>query len=741
MQAILKLTLSCVASILAPVASAAIFTVGSPVGAGQCTHGTIQAAINAANSNPGFDTIRLTRSLTYEPEAVSVTTSQDLNIVGGFANCTQSQTDNIQTTVSGGLTGTSPVFSITANGSAIVKLRHLRITRGQRGGIHFSGNGILQIIETLIDHNNGVGIEGNGTGTDAELVIDTGTLILNNTNPGTFGGGVGGVRLIGTIEMTMTAAQTMIAFNEGGLAGGLFVGALAHAYVGSPGYNGLPAIFGNYGLGVGPMSHGGTGGIHADGTLKLFSTDPARPVRVEDNSAPSVGGIRVGGSDAKLCAWDFVVDRNAGGDGSGIGVDGGMVVLNRNEFTGCARHPQSVACSANVHCNSVSGNLSQAPGGAPTGGAAIQLRGASLVGRRLRMRENLGGHAIHSDNGAFSIDNCLLADNTVSSRLLHAGAGTGGGTGDLYLSNCTLARNAIGAGSVMYAATSLNLHNSIIDQPGRAVQAFDGNPANRNLTYLLLHDLQAAPFHYTLRAGSPRFVAPASGDYHLRSDSPALDFAPAIPSVAYDLDGKPRDVWMTQVASLYGPRDLGAYERQPLVIDGNFDDSTLTHWTRLTGQWDGSQNVAGLPGSGSWSFSGSNLTEPRVELGRQCTRLSEPGRYRLHGWGKGGGNTIPSRDYAVLAWEFRRDGGQGCNGGSADRSGELTLGSGTSWGNPATPATIDVLAQEWGPNSSITITLVAVDGGITFPRSISAWFDAISMNLEGIDTLFADGFD
>ena len=48
---------------------AAIFTVGSPVGSGQCTHGTIQSAINAAEASPGLDTIRLTRSLTYEPEA------------------------------------------------------------------------------------------------------------------------------------------------------------------------------------------------------------------------------------------------------------------------------------------------------------------------------------------------------------------------------------------------------------------------------------------------------------------------------------------------------------------------------------------------------------------------------------------------------------------------------------------------------------------------------------------------
>ena len=43
---------------------AAIFTVGTGAG---CTHGTIQSALNAAAASAGADTVRLTRSLTYEP--------------------------------------------------------------------------------------------------------------------------------------------------------------------------------------------------------------------------------------------------------------------------------------------------------------------------------------------------------------------------------------------------------------------------------------------------------------------------------------------------------------------------------------------------------------------------------------------------------------------------------------------------------------------------------------------------
>lgn len=67
-----------------------------------------------------------------------------------------------------------------------------------------------------------------------------------------------------------------------------------------------------------------------------------------------------------------------------------------------------------------------------------------------------------------------------------------------------------------------------------------------------------ATFDYSLE-GDPRFVDPATGDYHLRPDSPAIDagepggLEPG--ESPTDLDGNPR------IAG--GRRDLGAYEYQP----------------------------------------------------------------------------------------------------------------------------------------------------------------------------------
>ncbi len=531
---------------LALPAQAAIFTVGSPVGAGQCTHGTIQAAINAANANPGFDTIRLTRSLTYEPEANTVVTSQDLNIVGGFATCTQTATDNIRTVVSGGYANGGSVFTITANGSAIVKLRHLEIRRAQGRGIAFSGNGILQTIESTITQNRSGGISAFATGTDAELVIDTDTLITFNGGPQLIYGG--GVYLSGPIEMTMTAAQTMIAFNTAGTGGGLYVGPGAHAYVGSPGWSGLPAINTNEAITMG-------GGIYNAGMLKLFATQASRPVAVVGNSSAWGGGIE---SPGTTCAWDFRIDDNSAGyRGSAMRVTG-AVIMNRNDFAECSPHPAAVRCQAGPACNSVSGNVGEAPPGSNASPGTIHLDDGYLSARRIRMRDNAGAFTVYGMDSDINLEECLITDNLASNTLLAAEGNTTIGNA-LLVDSCTLARNTIGQWA-LYSTNYLWLNRSIVDQPGRGISYLGSS--GLYVGHLVVANTAGLPASPTILQADPMFVAPAAGDYRLAFLSPAVDFAPAGGFTSIDIDGNPRDVDLTHQGNNYGPRDLGAYERQ-----------------------------------------------------------------------------------------------------------------------------------------------------------------------------------
>ncbi len=193
-------------------------------------------------------------------------------------------------------------------------------------------------------------------------------------------------------------------------------------------------------------------------------------------------------------------------------------------------------------------------------------------------------------------------------------------------------------------------------------------------------------------------------------------------------------------------RDLGAIERQtlqPLVLNSDFDADLRLWDTAIAGTttWDTSKNVSGAPGSGS-----AHVTAPNASTGSQvgglvqCVHLPGPGIYALNGWGHGTGTTVTAGDIAELYWEYRKTGGESCTGGAPNATGTQVLSSGNSWSKPATPAYIEVTAQDWTYTSSIAVTLVAVENGASGPPT-NAWFDGITLSIKGEDTIFAGSFE
>ena len=567
-------------------ASAAIFTVGSGPG---CTHGTIQSALNAASAAPGADTVRLTRSLTYQPEANTINDSQNVNLVGGFATCTQAATDNIKTVISGAGGAAASVLRVFAGTGVVVKLRHLNLTLGDPGGevagggIYFQGDGALEIIESSITNNtagSGGGIYALATGSNAELVISESTLITANTarNNG------GGVSIAGPLEMTMTAPSSLIAFNEAlgqasgtGFGGGLQVSGPAIAYIGTSGQGGLGAIYSNSAVDGGGISIISGSGDGADALVHLFTTNPAQPVGVIGNYASDTGGAvylqsRQGSTDStgRLCAWDFRIEDNAARDGSALYLNsdsdifdiyqGSQVQLND---PACARS-NAVRCSSGIACNSISANDAVTTGGQPSDGATLRLLAhADLTAYRFEMRGNRAGDGIRQNGGGIGsggvirIEDCLLANNDVTRQLIR-----GESDSTVTITDCTLARNSIGSQDVLHIEQRLTLANSIIDQPANLSLAYSGNASLLLVRNVLASDITTLPSNPDIIAGDAAFVDAANRDYHLTACSLATDFAPPVVGDDRDLDNQPRDQDLPGVPDLFGVRDLGAYERQ-----------------------------------------------------------------------------------------------------------------------------------------------------------------------------------
>jgi hypothetical protein len=555
--------------------------VGNTTSDNQCTDDDIQSAIN---NSVCPTTIYVSNERAWTAQHLDIN-NKNLTIVGRDGAC------GTVTCEGGCVVPTAPVVVVDGtghtgdsvmyiHGTSNVTLKYLDIKNGTNingaantygGGIHFDGNGSMALDATWVRNNTarfGGGINFNGNGGFAGLTVLANTRITNN-NAANSGGGV---RVTGNALMSMLYENTAVWFNHApnGYGGGINVVGPARVAIASPGLSNVGVIYSNdaqYGGGIAVNA-----GSDGDAEVQLFTVNPALPVRIQGNFAStSGGGVFLRGNInfpsfnyASICAFDFLMDDNAAPEGSAIKLDYDSNSLDTvgssahlNSTLGCTELPSSaLRCAQGIECNEIKGNASIDPGGNATLGATIDVdKDSNLNGDRFSMRDNRGGYAIRSTNHA-TLSNCLLATNDVTRQLLRSDSGS------MDLNNCTLVDNAILSTNSIYAAESLILENTIIDQPGNNALGFGGNSNDLIVNYVLSSDVSTLPAIAGVALGQPTYVNAANGNYHLALNSLGIDFAPAIVGDDRDLDNNPHDQDLPEAGNLFGVRDLGAYERQ-----------------------------------------------------------------------------------------------------------------------------------------------------------------------------------
>lgn len=760
---------------VAASAQAATYRVGSGVG---CTHASIQAALDAAAASAENDVVLITRSASWTAQALAVSVSdQTLDLRGGYASCSDTVPDSIRTTVSGAGGDPASVLRIsTTSLSSSVSLTDLTLTGGDAtgttatgsgGGLHFSGAGQLQLLRTVLSANTatrGGGLYVAGINGVAGITLGAGSQIIGNT-ASSDGGGI----YLDQASLEMHAADSLLFNNraEGsdgrGYGGGLLIRAGMHSASASlrgAGANGLAKVQGNrarYGGGVAVLAEVGSaetalleaaasqrtgfqsnsadvagGAIYLqpyDGTQNSLAVARLANVRLYDNIAPDGAAIYI----------DTDVASGSPGAGAEVEIDYGALAS---------------VCPPGDYCSLIEGNAALNAASLPSGGALVRVRelgslriagGAPSALDRSGpwIRGNDVGPLFRGDACLLSLNNALISGNALSTHVVS------GNCPQFELGDLTVAGNTITGSAIFNLQGAASLRRSVLWQPGKL--SMQGT-ATRDVVDVVTQEsasIDTGALAFVTQA-NPRFVDAEREDYRLRAGSPAVDYAPATSSADRDAQGQPRDVDLPIRANVpRGPRDLGALERQslaPLVLFGDFDAAgDLGLWPETTAGasvWSSAQNASGSTGSGAIQASLSNIPQARVSVRQQCVYLPGPGRYALNGWGRSVGATISTRDAVLLNWQLRHNGGESCTQGIADASGDHFLTSSASWTQPANPAEIQLPEAAWTPNSSLTVSLVVVDVGVTSPPAINGWFDGIGLTVSPIgNALFADGFE
>lgn len=755
--------------VLAGPARADVYTVG-PTAAG-CHYTTIQQAIDKAQSHAGADTVRITRAYTYTQQAITVNASEDLNIVGGFADCAATATDNGHTTVSGTGGAQAPVFRISVANGARVKLRHLDITGGDNigygggiigygGGIYFTGGGTLEIMESTIAGNHaryGGGLYAKGTGALARLEI--GAAVLVGVNEVTESGG--GI-YADSVTLTMTQPGSAIFSNRAlnGYGGGLKVLGDAYpgtAYLASGGALGYPTLGNNAASYGGGLAIEGRNG--KPGKVYLYTTQPTQPAAISGNDAILDGGgvyAEPGpgaAAQAILLAWNANIEWNTAKRGSAVYLLGtywddeyAPAHFNFNSaVTGGPVEPApagSVKCAPQVPCNRIHRNVSR-DGDGVLSDSTIRTRGrASFALRQVSLRENEASNLLFGERdggqsgGPTVITDSLIADNTTTGSILQYDRS---GAMPTRIDGVTIAGNSGTAGDVLTLKGRLELKHSIIWQPGKT--SLSPTNGTRDIQYVLASETASLGAVPTVFNADPRFVDAEHGNYRLQAASPAVDVANNYGGT--DLTGAPRGKDLV-TPDVHGPSDLGAYERQtlaPLIHNGHFDQQLQGWQTPVFTTWS-TENAPGGSAGGSAFVDSVPNAGGEVFGGSQCVFLPTPGTYALSGFGRAAEEGQTQADRIELHWIFRRNGGPACTSGTSDRSGTIVLSETTQWHDGS--ALISVPANQWTPDSSIVVYLQVTDRGVDPDRRAKGWFDAITLDYvaEGEDdTLFRNGFD
>ncbi|MFZ5808605.1 MAG: right-handed parallel beta-helix repeat-containing protein [Chloroflexota bacterium] len=259
------------------------------------------------------------------------------------------------------------------------------------------------------------------------------------------------------------------------------------------------------------------------------------------------GGISLRYSDDVLISSNTIMSNTAGADPDSRG--GGLYLEYSN--SGPRYH---------IVGNTIRGNSSAADGRGYGGGIHLFYSNALLDSNFILGNRATYGGGMNTQNSAFfTMMNNIISQNSLNGVHTWASSVTTGGM----LYNNTIVQNG-NSGVYLVQNSTLTLINNIIVSHTTGIYAIPGNGntvvADYTLFYGNIIDTDGSLINSTnaITGRDPLFLSPASGNYHLRFGSPAVDAGMALCELTWDIDSDPRPLGANY--------DIGADEARFLLL-------------------------------------------------------------------------------------------------------------------------------------------------------------------------------
>lgn len=559
------------------VSRAASFTV-CPAGPPTCDYGSIQSAVDAASDG---DEIKVAEG-TYTGinhrfgHAQVVYLDKSITIRGGYTTTDWTTSDPVANPTTVDADGQGRVLYITGNISPTIE--GLRITRGEADGLgspigYDAGGGVfIHTANALLKDNyifeNAANSSHNGAGGGVYLYQSAATLdgntIISNTSQ-TKGGGIHLENSAATLTNNTISSNNVPGFNGDGifvgnspatfigntisehLGQGVFVDVSPASFIQNTITGNLRGIFlwesDNASLYRNTISHNSSGGLWSNGdNVTIYGNTIAH------NTAEWWAGFDVGGQDVHIFG-NLIYSNTA------VNMGGGGTIAGNVEFTGNTVISNTAGGGGGLSIPEVSG-VQTIDGNIFSGNYATGQGGGLVLG---------GGNPIVTNN--LFVDN--LADGSGSAIAITGGAPLSS------LAHNTFARNYGGDGSGIHVYSgTVVMTNTLIVSHTVGLSVHDnatvflestlwGNGAWSNgLDWSGGGTINFSNNH----RGNPDFVDPDAGDYHLASNSDAIDVG-VDAGVMIDIDRQPRPYQIPDIgADEYWPPGVLKYIYLPLVI-------------------------------------------------------------------------------------------------------------------------------------------------------------------------------